>query len=52
MLQYLQDYDETFPPTVTEREGVQANINNPIRRCLQHPWASRLLCSRRKERFS
>ncbi len=23
--QYLQDYDETFPPTVTEREGILAN---------------------------
>jgi prepilin-type N-terminal cleavage/methylation domain-containing protein/prepilin-type processing-associated H-X9-DG protein len=29
VLQYLQDYDETFPPTVTEREGVTASINNP-----------------------
>jgi prepilin-type N-terminal cleavage/methylation domain-containing protein/prepilin-type processing-associated H-X9-DG protein len=29
MLQYLQDFDETFPPTTTEREGIQANINSP-----------------------
>ena len=29
LLQYLQDYDETFPPTVTEREGVAANITGP-----------------------
>jgi prepilin-type N-terminal cleavage/methylation domain-containing protein/prepilin-type processing-associated H-X9-DG protein len=29
LIQYLQDYDETYLPTVTEREGVQANINDP-----------------------
>ena len=28
VLQYLQDYDETFPPTVTEREGPTNLINN------------------------
>ena len=27
--QYLQDYDETFPPTVTEREGIASTITGP-----------------------
>ena len=29
MLQYQQDYDEAFPPTVTEREGVGSTITGP-----------------------
>jgi len=29
LLQYQQDYDESFPPTVTEREGVKAAITGP-----------------------
>ena len=29
LMQYLQDYDERFPPTVTEREGILANETNP-----------------------
>jgi prepilin-type N-terminal cleavage/methylation domain-containing protein/prepilin-type processing-associated H-X9-DG protein len=29
VLQYVQDYDETFPPTATEREGPTASINSP-----------------------
>ena len=29
LLQYLQDSDEAFPPTVTEREGVASTITGP-----------------------
>ncbi len=29
LTQYQQDYDEAFPPTVTEREGPASAINNP-----------------------
>ncbi|MES2460025.1 MAG: DUF1559 domain-containing protein [Armatimonadota bacterium] len=29
LMQYLQDSDEAFPPTTTEREGVQSTINDP-----------------------
>jgi len=29
VMQYLQDSDEAFPPTTTEREGVQSTITDP-----------------------
>ncbi len=29
LVQYLQDSDEAFPPTTTEREGVQSTITDP-----------------------
>jgi prepilin-type N-terminal cleavage/methylation domain-containing protein/prepilin-type processing-associated H-X9-DG protein len=29
LMQYLQDSDEAFPPTTTEREGVQSTITDP-----------------------